>query len=266
MAKKISGTREWAKYNLNIATGCEHGCRYCYARANAMRFKKIASPDQWLVPVLNEAEVNKGRGKRDGTIMFPTAHDITPALLRPSIEVLRKLCDAGNNVLVVSKPHPKCIMRLCQELAAHNHAGTDRILFRFTIGALDDEVLSYWEPHAPSFNERIDAIAEAWNHDFRTSVSIEPMLDAGHIEELVSVVQSYVSDSIWIGRMNHVRRRVIIETPEDEAAVRRIEDGQTDEQIKRIYNALKANPLIRWKESIKSVVGLPLATEAGEDA
>jgi hypothetical protein len=66
--------------------------------------------------------------------------------------------------------------------------------------------------------------------------------------------------------MNHVRRRVIIETPEDEAAVRRIEDGQTDEQIKRIYNALKANPLIRWKESIKSVVGLPLATEAGEDA
>ena len=92
-----------------------------------------------------------------------------------------------------------------------------------------------------SFNERIDAIAEAWNHDFRTSVSIEPMLDAGHIEELVSVVQSYVSDSIWIGRMNHVRRRVIIKTPEDEAAVRRIEDGQTDEQIRRIYNALKTN-------------------------
>ena len=134
------------KYNLNMPLAASTGADTVMP-ANAMRFKKIASPDQWLVPVRNEAEVNKGRGKRDGTIMFLTAHDITPASLRPSITVLRNLCDAGNNVLVVSKPHPQCIMRLCQELSQHNHAGTDRILFRFTIGGLDVRSSFHREPH-----------------------------------------------------------------------------------------------------------------------
>ena len=44
MSKKpISGTKEWSVSSVNCITGCEHNCRYCYARANALRFKRIAS-------------------------------------------------------------------------------------------------------------------------------------------------------------------------------------------------------------------------------
>ena len=32
---------EWASWTWNPVTGCEHGCRYCYARTMAHRFKKI---------------------------------------------------------------------------------------------------------------------------------------------------------------------------------------------------------------------------------
>ena len=36
-----TGTKEWAKSNLNFQLGCEHGCRYCYAREMAVnRFKR----------------------------------------------------------------------------------------------------------------------------------------------------------------------------------------------------------------------------------
>ena len=230
-----------------------------------MRYHKIGSVEQWYTSVINEAEVAKGRGKREGTIMFPTTHDITPALLEPSVAVLKKLCDAGNTVLVVSKPHPDCIRRICQELAAHNKEGTDRIFFRFTIGAVDNEILRYWEPNAPSFQDRFVSLSIAHDAGFRTSVSIEPMLDAPKVSILVGGIRHMVTDSIWVGKMNHVRKRVPNNGADDERHILRIELDQTDEKIWEIYNMLKNDPLIRWKESIKSVVGLPLAQEAGED-
>jgi len=54
-------------------------------------------------------------------------------------------------------------------------------------------------------------------------------------------------------------------TWEDRERLRLIIEGQTAEKIKAIYESLKGEPKVRWKESIKSVVGLPLATEAGTD-
>ena len=36
-SKIISGTKEWAKENVNCVTGCSNNCRYCYARAMGTR-------------------------------------------------------------------------------------------------------------------------------------------------------------------------------------------------------------------------------------
>lgn len=263
--KKISGTREWAASNINIAVGCSHNCRYCYARADALRFRRVESKEDWETPLVRIEEVAKNRGKRQGTIMYPTAHDITPDLLEPSITLLTKLTDAGNTVLVVSKPHPECIEKLCQVLLPHNKVGTDRIFYRFTIGAISDEILSYWEPGAPNFENRLKALQIAQEAGFRTSVSAEPMLESDRIVELFKVLKPFVTDSIWIGKMNHIGRRVAIETDQDQVMVDKIIAGQTDERIKTIYEILKNEPLVRWKESVKAVVGLPPAEEAGLD-
>lgn len=65
--------------------------------------------------------------------------------------------------------------------------------------------------------------------------------------------------------MNQVETRIKVRTDEDHQAVARIKDGQTDEQIREIYRALRDNPKIRWKESVKKVVGLELAKVAGQD-
>jgi DNA repair photolyase len=141
----------------------------------------------------------------------------------------------------------------------------DQIVFRFTIGADSDEVLGYWEPHAPTFQERLASLSYAWEEQFATSVSIEPMLDRTNIIRLVDTIYSFVSDTIWIGKMNAIGKRVAVVTDEDRQQVAQIVAGQTDEEIKKVYLALKDNPKVRWKESIKQVVGLPLATQAGLD-
>ena len=130
---------------------------------------------------------------------------------------------------------------------------------------MDDAILRYWDRHAPTFEHRLDSLKYAFRKGFRTSVSIEPMLDSDHVVALFRRLKPFVTNSIWIGKMNEVRRRVQIVTPEDEQMVQRIEAGQTDERIRAIYAALKHEPLVRWKESFKEVLGLPMATEAGED-
>lgn len=210
---------------------------------------------------VRDNDVRKSQSKCDGTIMFPTTHDITPEVLEPCLTVLGKLLDAGNEVLVVSKPHRECIREICQRFQSCR----GQIKFRFSIGAADDTILAYWEPGAPSFAERCACLGIAKDHGFRTSVSAEPMLDSANIVDLVSTLDPLTIDTIWIGKLNCLRSRVKIESDEDARAVELICAGQTDERIREIYLQLQGHPKVRWKESIKKVVGIDLADEAGLD-
>ena len=74
--KHAHGVGEWAKHSVNIQDGCEHDCRYCYAKTMAIRFKR-ATAASWGKPRLRQHDVDRGFTKRAGRIMFPTAHDIT---------------------------------------------------------------------------------------------------------------------------------------------------------------------------------------------
>ena len=115
--QKKTGTREWAQKTVNIATGCEHDCRYCYARHNAAyRFKRVKA-DDWPNMVVNPASVNKRYGKYKGVVMFPSTHDITPSILRECCDTLVALLRAGNQVLIVTKPHWECITILNAKLS-----------------------------------------------------------------------------------------------------------------------------------------------------
>lgn len=261
MSKKISGTKEWAVHNVNCVTGCEHNCRYCYARYNAVKRFHLTTEEEWPIPKVRDHDVKKKRHKKEGTIMFPTTHDITSSVADPCLEVLKKLLEAGNDVLIVSKPHIEVIMLLCDALAAYK----EKILFRFTIGAFDDIILAYWEPNAPTFTERLACLKYAFYHGFKTSVSIEPMLDADHVVELYDMLEPFVTDSIWIGKMNNISKRVEILTSEDRKYVEHMENSQTDVQIKRLCLNFANRVKVKWKESIKEVIGIPLATMAGID-
>lgn len=258
----VSGTKEWASSNENLMFGCQHDCKYCYAKAMSVRHKKI-DIDRWVQPILREKALNKSIGTRKGTIMFPTTHDIHPDQIDATIVFLRKLLSPGNNVLIVSKPHLECIKEICLYLYEYK----DQILFRFTIGSADNSVLGFWEPGAPDFQERLAALAFAYNSGFKTSVSCEPMLD-NHIIDVVDTVKEYVTDSIWIGKMNNASQRCKINGHGDmdtEYRLNQIERWQSDESIKSLYLQLKDTSKIKWKESIKKVVGIEVPTEAGLD-
>lgn len=261
-AKAVSGVGEWAGSSVNLQTGCEHDCRYCYAKCQIVRTRPITAND-WRQPVIRQKDVNKGYRKRSGRIMFPTSHDITPRNITECLTVLRKLLGSGNEVLIVSKPHLDCIQTLCRELDPYRR----RITFRFSIGSVDDEVLSYWEPGAPSFPERVASLKFAHGAGFATSVSCEPMLDQ-NIGKVVDAVRPFVTDSIWLGRANNLMQALGINgRDDDEAKVRgrQLLSEQTDDYLRALYSRYRNDSLIRFKDSIKKAVGLKRPTQAGLD-
>ena len=152
------GTQEWSVKTINCCTGCSHDCRYCYAKEMAIRFKQVTA-SQWPLERIRQKDVDRIYKKYDGQVMFPSSHDITPNNLDACLTALRCLIIVGNKMLVVSKPHIDCIKAFCEKFRPYRR----RILFRFTIGACDDKILSYWEPNAPAYAERKACLMYAYN-------------------------------------------------------------------------------------------------------
>lgn len=260
--KAPHGTQEWAASNVNIQDGCEHDCRYCCAKTMAIRFKR-ATPESWARPSFRPHDLQRGFTKRSGRIMFPTAHDITDRNIDECLGVLTRMLNAGNDVLIVSKPRRSCVDRLCADLEPYR----SQTVFRFSIGSTDTRTLSFWEPGAPSFKDRLACLKAAFLRDYPTSVSCEPMLDEDP-DALVAALRPYVTDSIWLGKINRLRHILPVNCPGDAAAVRRgdrLVRSQSDDAIRALYARHRHDPLIRWKDSTKVVVGLCRPAFAGQD-
>ncbi len=245
------GTREWAEQNVNFIDGCIHDCKYCYSKEMAIRFGR-RTHDLWKQEVVRAHNLKKTYRKMPGLIMFPSSHDITPDHLESSLSLLKSVLEPGNQVLIVTKPHLDCITALCEQLRPYK----SQIQFRFTIGSLDSNTLRFWEPGAPTFEERFASLRHAFNEGYSTSLSCEPMLDS-KVEELIAVVQPFITDTIWIGKANFLLRRLKMNGELDAvttAKASHLIESQSDTNIRRLYERLSTNPMIRWKESISKVL------------
>ena len=102
-----------------------------------------------------------------------------------------------------------------------------------------------------------DMARAAFELGFETSVSCEPCW-GGDVDRLISELRPYVTDSIWIGKMNKGRSRMKFNgywNPETAAEYNKLMDWYSDANMIALYNRYKDEPIIRWKESIAKVVG-----------
>jgi len=262
--KKAIGMYEWTAFSCNIISGCIHNCKYCYAKEMAARFKRRSTAD-WVNEIVYGPKVSEDVKKYKGRVMFPSAHDIHPGNISVVLPYLLKLLMAGNEVLLVTKPHLECIQTICLATEPYKK----QILFRFTIGSSSDEILRFWEPNAPTFEERFNSLKFAFGAGFQTSLSIEPMLDnVENIRGLVHQVLPFITDAIWIGKPNFLMKRLKSNNALDAETLHRAQefDGwYSHANIMALYDTYKTNVKIKWKESIKKIVGLGLSTEKGLD-
>ena len=239
-----SGTKEWADYNVNCVKGCFNDCRYCYAKIMAKRFGRCTE-ETWKEMEINKSVLSKTFRKYNGRVMFPSSHDIVdiPEIKEACFTVIHKLLQAKNELLITTKPK----LSVTKDIIRRFYSFKSQIQFRFTITSLDNRLISFWEPNAPLFEERLESLRYAHEKDFKTSVLIEPFLDY-YPMKLVHILSPYITESIWLGPMNYIHRNgVSDEYAQQYAEIRkRYEIGHLQE----IFEDLKDLPQIRFKDSM----------------
>lgn len=256
MEKLKFGTKEWAEKNLNLFTGnCKNGCLYCYACANNARYGRSTEfklKKELVAP-------NKKFSKRNYLTMYPSSHDIRKEDLLQHLTLLDKFLRSGSPILIVTKPDSECVYFICKEFTKYR----EQIEWRFTIGSADNTILKFWETDAPNFESRLLSAQIAHRMNYKTSLSIEPMLDI-YPEQVISELCPYITGDIWIGKMNFPQQRIAMNktklTNLDNAIITNLIAWQADdnnilkkcEQIKMLAKKHKVS--IRWKESIQKVL------------
>ncbi len=241
-----SGTKEWADHNVNCIKGCSNNCKYCYAKIIAKRFGRCTE-ETWKEMEIREDVLNKSFRKYNGRVMFPSSHDIidTPEAKEACFIVIKKLLEAGNELLITTKPR----LSITQDIVKRFHAFKLQMQFRFTITSMDNQLLSFWEPNASTFEERFTSLKYAYRTGFKTSVSIEPFLDYDP-KTLVTILAPFVTESIWLGPMNYIPRNG--NSSENGQQYKEIRKRYEIEHLKKIYQDLKDFPRIRFKDSMNN--------------
>lgn len=249
-SKTGAGEDGWGSYRCNFGKGCSHNCLFCFASGMSHRFKRIGESRSWVTEELLRKDSQKCK-KYPGWIMMSTTHDISDCYLPAFRCHLYNILNAGNYVLIVTKPHRKTIEAICAEFSSFR----DNIIFRFTIGSLDIGTMKLWEPGAPSLSERLGCLRYAFEQGFRTSISSEPMLGSCEdAEKLYHVVEPFVTEDIWFGKMKYIAKLKENPDPEIANAAKQVLSAQNDEDILRFVNKMDGLPKVAWKDSIKKVI------------
>lgn len=245
-----SGTKEWADYNVNCIKGCYNNCRYCYARVMARRFHR-SSDDSWKDMRLSENMMSKKFVKKSGRAMFPSTHDLFDfdPFKEACFTVLSNLLKEKNDVLITTKPRLKVVQEIIHFFICYKK----QIQFRFTITSNNDALLKFWEPNAPSYQERFESLRYAFFQGFKTSISVEPFLDYNPMG-LIGVIDPYVSESIWIGKMNYITRNGL--STSENQFYNKVRQKYETTHMREIYNELRVNPKIRIKDSIRNQLSI----------
>lgn len=234
-------------YNiLTSGSNCRNDCKYCYMKRIKSKFFGVDIED--LNMVIDDKKVYKNWRKVDKKhckiIMFPSSHDIFEEYLDEFIITCKNILNAGHRLLIVTKPRRKCIEEMIVEF---NEFKKD-ILFRLTITSDDEKIVKYYEPNAPSIEERIGCLKLLFENNYRTSVSMEPFLSDPM--KLIEIIDKYISDDIWIGTMSGINSNNEIDDKHKDELYKLY----NKENLVDIINKLKDNKKIFWKTSIMKIV------------
>lgn len=197
-SRSILSASKIQDYVINPYVGCQHGCRYCYARY----IKKFTGhKEAWgdFVDVkINAAEllpVGLKKKKRGRVWISGLCDPYQPLekkymLTRKCLEIL-----ANNKWPVTVQTRSSLVLRDIDIL----RRGED-FEVGLSITTADDGIRKLFEPVAPPINDRINTLDELHKAGIRTFAMIAPILPGA--ENLPSELEGKV-DSILVDRLNY---------------------------------------------------------------
>lgn len=195
--------REYSDLAINIYTGCNHGCTYCYAKDMHDRYKPNENFANIKVRegIVEAAKNQLSGGKyRDKKIMLCFMCDPYPAIIdtTPTREIIKLIKDAGANVSILTKGASRA-ERDFDLLDSGDSFGV-------TISCNTD-MAKIHEPNADNPFVRLLILDKAKDKGIKTWVSCEPVLEVEAIYKLIIEYGDSI-DLYKIGKLNHKRSDV----------------------------------------------------------
>jgi len=187
--------REYCDLAVNIYTGCNHGCVYCYAprvlRKSKEEFAEVQPRAGIVESVKRQIEREKITGKM---IMLCFTCDPYPAQIdtTPTRDVIKAIKESGNHVQILTKGGCRAERDFDLLDSADN--------FGVTISG-DKEDMKKNEPNAAHYLERILTLGKAKKLGIKTWVSCEPVYNAEEVYRLIEA-GTYI-DFFKIGKLNY---------------------------------------------------------------
>ena len=191
---------EYAEYALNIYTGCNHGCTYCYAAGTARRFGKdftavAPRPGIYDATVVMLGKM-QGMGKSIHLCFSCDPYPAPPADDSMTREIIKAIKASGNHVQILTKAGAQA-QRDFDLLDAGDSFGVS-----VTGAGIPGTAWENAEPGAASLEERLAALRSAKRAGIKTWVSCEPILDGPAVLRLVREAD-YI-DLYKFGKLNHM--------------------------------------------------------------
>jgi DNA repair photolyase len=197
--KPKGAAKEYGDLAINIYTGCNHGCTYCFApallRKNREDFEKVKLRKDIVESVKKQIEREQIMGKMIHLcfICDPYPADIDTM---PTREIIRIIKKSGNYVQILTKGGFRA-ERDFDLLDDNDNFGVTFAGY----SALDFFGANDIEPKADAPISRLASLQTAHRKGIKTWVSCEPVLTARSIYDLI-VIPDYI-DSYKIGKLNY---------------------------------------------------------------
>jgi len=241
----------------SICIGCVNNCLYCASalfaaeyEQNIRRGEKVVYEklprDEWHVELFKARAFDKKIGPTNWVLSFPSSHDVTLFNVTAFIRLGKMMLDAGNALIIHTKPRMDCLTQLLAEFAPWK----EMVRLSFGITSMDDSLSSFWEPNAPMPKERLQCLQMACAAGYRTSVHISPML--GGVDDVSAVVEAAapaVTDIITlkIMRPGLDKLKPMVDMPEEIIrAYVALQLRQRDKDFPELRRIYLNHPKFRW--------------------
>lgn len=197
-SKSILSVSRIHDYVINPYVGCQHGCRYCYARF-IKKFSRHPEPWGEFVDVkMNAAELlsTEIKKKKRGNVWVSGLCDpyqpleSTYQLTRKCLEIL-----ADHDWHAIIQTRSSMVLRDLDVLKKMSHVEVG-----LSITTADDSIRKLFEPDAPPIKERLNTLNELHHSGLRTFAMIAPILPGA---ELLAYDLEGKVDYVLLDRMNY---------------------------------------------------------------
>ncbi len=184
-----------AKYVINQYIGCEHACKYCYAKFMC-KFYSFGKWGSWVVVRENLPELVKNKHVA-GKVLMSTVSDPYQPIER-KLELTRKILENMNKQIRLSLLTKSCLItRDIDVLKKFKHAEVG-----LTINSWNEDLRKILEPRAPEIEKRILALKELNENKLETYAFISPVIPKlTDIEKIVREVKPFAT-FFWIEMLN----------------------------------------------------------------